>query len=318
MSSQAQNVHETHLSASASATDADVFCKQASSDHRFHLQHGPIDLVIDLRGDMDAIYLAEERARERFATILDELTRELSILRQPISVLKQKGSAPQGRVAARMWQAANLFPDSDLTPMAAVAGAVADDVQQSMIGIDRLRRIIVNNGGDIALWGMPGECFSIGIIDELSAALSSDIPAQVRFDTSVGINGVATSGWRGRSQSFGIADAVTVFANNASVADAAATLVANQVNVQSESVQREPANNRYPDSDLGERLITVDVQGLTDSEITSALSAGEAYAEAIIRKSIINSVVIALEGNYRVLGELGRASRLSRPQIFLD
>ena len=195
--------------------------------------------------------------------------------------------------------------------MAAVAGAVADEIQQHLFGIENLQRIIVNNGGDIALWGAPDENFSIGIVDEFSTVLNSDISARVSLDASDHINGIATSGWRGRSQSLGIADAVTVFASNASVADAAATLIANEVNVQSGSVYRQPASSRYPDSDLGEQLVTVEVLSLDEREIAHALCAGEDFTRSLLQDSIIDAGVISLQGHYRVFG--GLENRLTIP-----
>ena len=80
------------------------------------------------------------------------------------------------------------------------------------------------------------------------------------------MRGVATSGWRGRSFSLGIADAVTVFAGTAAVADAAATLIANAVDLPGHpAFARAPARRCDPQSDLGERLVTVDVGPLARS-----------------------------------------------------
>ena len=70
-----------------------------STDHRFHLQHGPIDLIVDLRGSDDAVNNAAGCARERFATVLQELISELVILRQPVHALTDADIAPQGLVA---------------------------------------------------------------------------------------------------------------------------------------------------------------------------------------------------------------------------
>jgi ApbE superfamily uncharacterized protein (UPF0280 family) len=67
---------------------------------------------------------------------------------------------------------------------------------------------------------------------------------------------VATSGWRckgkgGRSFSFGIADAVTVLAGSAAAADAAATVIANAVDLPGHgAITRRPASAIDPDSDL--------------------------------------------------------------------
>ena len=98
------------------------------------------------------------------------------------------------------------------------------------------------------------------------------------------VRGIATSGWRGRSFSLGIADAVTVLADRASLADAAATLIANAVDLPG-SLARSRALPRaisQPDSDLGERLVTVGVGPLGPSEIEKALEAGAVQARAFL------------------------------------
>ncbi|MFX7144802.1 hypothetical protein ABTI11_20165, partial [Acinetobacter baumannii] len=82
---------------------------------------------------------------------------------------------------------------------------------------------------------------------------------------------IATSDRHGRSFSRGIADAVTVLAKTASQADAAATIIANNVDLPGHpAIQRVPANELQPDSDLGSRLVTRAVGTLTEQEIETA------------------------------------------------
>ena len=94
------------------------------------------------------------------------------------------------------------------------------------------------------------------------------------------MRGVATSGWQGRSHSLGIADAVTVLARCAAVADAAATLIANAVDVDHPGIRREPARVLDEDSDLGDRPVTVAVPALDPETIDAALDAGAHDAAA--------------------------------------
>ena len=69
--------------------------------------------------------------------------------------------------------------------------------------------------------------------------------------------GIATSGWRGRSFSLGIADSVTVLADNAAMADAAATMIANSVNIKNHPlIIKKPAKEIYEDSDLKNLMVT--------------------------------------------------------------
>ena len=94
----------------------------------------------------------------------------------------------------------------------------------------------------------------------------------------IGIGGIATSGWRGRSLSLGIADSVTVLAQNAAAADVAASLIANAITISSPAITRQPAASLVPDSDLKDRLVTVDVGPLSADEIDHALAAGAGLA----------------------------------------
>ena len=224
-------------------------------DGRLHLHDGPIDLIVEAFGERSDVENGYAAAWRRFATILDELCSELQLLRARATLTSAR---PVGVVARRMTDAvAPLCIERFITPMAAVAGAVAEEVLSAMTAAAPLRRAYVNNGGDIALHLLPEESFVIGMIDR------PDRPGLIGSAKVAGhdpVRGVATSGWRGRSFSFGIADAVTVLARSATAADAAATLIANAVDLPGHpAVSRVPASSRDPQSDLGDRLVTFDV-----------------------------------------------------------
>lgn len=258
---------------------------------RLHLQDGPIDLVIEAMGEADAVRAAHVAAAERFAGLLDELCGELDLLRAPALA---NPCRLQGGVAQRMWRAVRPFAaDHFITPMAAVAGAVAEEILSVMVR-PGLRRAYVNNGGDIALHLGAGESFRIGLVDRPdhprligTADVKSAAPAR----------GIATSGWRGRSFSLGIADAVTVLAPTAAMADAAATIIANGVDLPGHgSIVRVPAHALQPDSDLGPRLVTRDVPRLTPAEREEALDRGLARAHHLMRSGLICGAALHLQG----------------------
>jgi uncharacterized protein len=117
------------------------------------------------------------------------------------------------------------------------------------------------------------------------------------------VRGIATSGWRGRSFSLGIADAVTVLADRAAMADAAATVIANAVDLPGHpGIVRVPARELAPDSDLGELLVTQGVGKLSASEIDAALDAGMAVAESLLSEGLIHSAALHLHGESRIVG----------------
>jgi len=268
--------------------------------NRLHLQHGPIDLVVEAWGEGGAVVEAYRRAGLRFQTILTELVSELPLLRRGPSW----GQPPTGSTALRMWRAATAFSDHFITPMAAVAGSVADEIVSAMSGVEGLTRIFVNNGGDITLWFGAGGKFRIGVVPRPLLERYTATPpviALIRHDD--GIGGVATSGWHGRSHSLGIADAVTVFADNAACADAAATLIANAVDLESDVVQRKSAVDLDLDSDLGERLVTVEVGALSELECLSALGNGKSLAQDYLSRGLIKAAFLYVQGSFTTVGE---------------
>jgi hypothetical protein len=184
--------------------------------------------------------------------------------------------------------------------MAAVAGAVAEELLETMAGAARLSKAYVNDGGDIALHLGMGETFVIGMVEnpERPSLFGTTV-----IPSSAPVRGIATSGWRGRSFSLGIADSVTVLAENASTADAAATIVANAVDLPGHAcVRRVPARDLAPDTDLGDRLVTQSVGELTPHEITTALGGGTAVAESLRRSGLIHAAALTLRGETRVVG----------------
>jgi len=272
---------------------------------RLHLSHGPIDVVLKAWGEPQALRAAYAAAVRRFPELLPELCEELPQLRRPL----QDKPKLAGAVARRMLEACRPFTGVFLTPMAAVAGAVADELLAEMLGAARLDRVFINNGGDIAVFIAPGQALEVGIAGAFSRGNLPVLNGRLRLEAGTGVGGIATSGARGRSFSLGIADAVTVLGRTAAAADAAATLIANAVNVETSAVARRPASELDADSDLGDRLVTVAVGALTAVEIETALAAGAARAEAYRRQGLIIAAALMLARRSKVLGEALPASR---------
>jgi ApbE superfamily uncharacterized protein (UPF0280 family) len=259
---------------------------------RLHLQDGPIDLILEACGSEANVRAAYDAAVRRFTGLLDELCEELPMLREAADPAR---CLLQGPVARRMHAAVAPFADDCfITPMAAVAGSVAEEILGAMLHKAPLERAYVNNGGDIALHLADGEHFTVGLAERPDAPglmrtmiIHADDPAR----------GVATSGRHGRSFSLGIADAVTVLAPTASQADAAATIIANSVDLPGHpAVVRAPAHDLQPDSDLGARLVTRDVGELSGYEIQDALEAGADSARKLLATGLIDGAALRLHG----------------------
>jgi uncharacterized protein len=265
-------------------------------DGRLHLHHGPIDLVIMAEeGSEEATRIAFRAARDRFLTVLEEIVPELSMLRKPL------GDVPCGDIPRRMHRACASVAQGDfITPMAAVAGSVADTVLAAMLAATPLRRAYVNNGGDIALHLAPGQSYRAAI-----AGLDGQLNGQITISAADGIGGIATSGQGGRSLSLGIAGSVTVLGRDAATADAAATLIANAVDLPGHpAITRRPAQDIHPDSDLGERLVVTHVAALGADDIATALSQGAARAQRLIHAGPIAAAALVLQGRGVTVGDI--------------
>jgi ApbE superfamily uncharacterized protein (UPF0280 family) len=266
---------------------------------RLHLQDGPIDLIVEAKGSEAEVRAAYDAAARRFTGLLDELCGELRELRRAADPAR---CALEGIVARRMHAAVAPFAaDQFITPMAAVAGSVAEEILAAMTGAAVLDRAYVNNGGDIALHLTDGEQFTVGLMDRPDR---DGVMRAMPIDAHDPTRGVATSGRHGRSFSLGIADAVTVLARTASQADAAATIIANAVDLpRHPAIVRCPANELQPDSDLGSRLVTRDVGQLSDSEIEEALDAGVRCAGRVLAAGLIEGAALRLLGAIVVVGQ---------------
>ena len=272
---------------------------------RLHLQDGPIDLIVEACGSESNVRAAYDAAARRFTGLLDELCAELPLLRQAADPAR---CLLQGVVARRMHEAVAPFAaDCFITPMAAVAGAVAEEILGAMLQKSQLERAYVNNGGDIALHLAEQEQFTVGLAER------PDAPGLMRTMTIHADDpsrGVATSGRHGRSFSLGIADAVTVWARTASQADAAATIIANAVDLPGHpGIVRCPAHDLQPDSDLGARLVTRGVGELSASDIDDALEAGVACARRLLAAGLIDGAALRLQGEMIVVAARALESR---------
>jgi ApbE superfamily uncharacterized protein (UPF0280 family) len=274
---------------------------------RLHLQDGPIDLIVEVHGSEINRRAAYDAAARRFTGLLDELCDELPLLRQAADPARCE---LQGAVARRMDAAVAPFAlDHFITPMAAVAGSVAEEILGAMLDAARLERAYVNNGGDIALHLGHGEHFTVGLMDRPDR---HGLMRTVIVDADGPTRGVATSGRHGRSFSLGIADAVTVLARTASQADAAATIIANAVDLPGHpAIVRCPAHDLQPDSDLGARLVTRDVGELTGHEIEGALESGAACARKLLAAGLIDGAVLRLQGETVVVSARAIGTRRS-------
>ena len=256
-----------------------MFIKE--EDNKLFLRHGPINIVLEAIGiDKD---LAYQNVKEYFETILEQLVLDMDLLKKEV-VFNRKFN---NKISQSMQDATEKYSPTFITPMAAVAGSIADNILRVLINNTNLEKAYVNNGGDVSFYLNKNQ------IMKSSLAAIPNMIAEIKYKDKS--RGIATSGWRGKSFSRGFADSVTVLADNAAMADAAATMIGNAVDIYNHpKIKKQPANEMYEDSDLKNLLITVEVGLLTKVEIKEALKNGYQTALQYINKDLINTALIQL------------------------
>ena len=204
---------------------------------------GPMRLAIRAwQNGRPQIALCRQAAEVSF-TYLEAVAKHKTVLSDFAQNIR---ALPRNALAQRMVESVRAIGDMDLTPMAAVAGTIADAVADWLFGRG-LTKVMVDNGGDIAIRLAAGETATVGIRPQINRF---DISHIARLDDRRSSWGVTTSGLGGRSFTRGIASAVTVLAASASVADAAATAIANACFVKDKNIRQAPAEQIDPNTDL--------------------------------------------------------------------
>lgn len=265
---------------------------------------GPMTLTISAWAGGEARPVIAAQAARQALRLLAVLADFQDYLKRPAIELPTDRPAPS--VAARARGAAGAV-GRGLTPLAAVAGAVADELADAAMGLGA-DKVIVNNGGDIALRLGLGQSAQVGLRahptrdSQPDDAAKAPLLGRLSISATDAIGGVATSGWGGRSFSQGLADAVSVWARSAALADAAATALGNAVTAEISGVTRRPARELDPASDLGDTLVTTEVPALSPEDRAAALAAGRAEALKMRDEGTLIGCLIDLQGDYALLG----------------
>lgn len=233
------------------------------SDGRVFVDYGPTSMVITARRQGAPLVELATAAFPLIRDSLEEIAHALPVLRQ----FPKDGDFSQLEGLPRvMAEAALATGEETLTPMAAVAGTVADTVADWLFaqGADL---VAVNNGGDVAVRLGPGQEMRMGILPRFEGGISQVVTLRAEY----GIGGVCTSGLGGRSLTRGIANAVTVFARRCAVADTCATHLANCSYLPSPRVHTCLAGELEPDSDIASLRIVHQVDPLEAAEIQQGL-----------------------------------------------
>jgi ApbE superfamily uncharacterized protein (UPF0280 family) len=256
-------------------------------------ENGPMRLVIQCRrGDTVDLRAARVAGQKAFS-FLARVGQCREQLHRPAWRVDAENLDP---IACKMVDAARTIGDPDLTPMAAVAGTLADFTADWLVD-QGMTWVIVNNGGDIAIRLATGETARVGVRPDIG---SQSIGTILKLDDNRGAWGVNTSGLGGRSLTRGIASAVTVVADCSAMADAAATAIANHCIVQDSRIVQVPAEQQDPDTDIPGIPVTVKVGRLDGSTIDTALTNGLDHAARLVRKDLIDGAMVTVQGRSRM------------------
>lgn len=250
---------------------------------------GPMRLIISaFVGKVPQPRMSERGGRYAF-TVLEKASR---LKREMSGPCTQIQGMPGDAVALEMLRSVAAIGDPDLTPMAAVAGTIADQVAEFLLERG-MTKIIVNNGGDIAIRLTGDDGVTVGIREDVKA---HDFSHVIRLGPERASWGVATSGLGGRSLTRGIASAASVIAPTASLADAAATAVANATFVRDVGVVQVDAERLAPDTDIPGIPVTCQVGSLREETPSLAVAQALLRAETMLQQGTILGAFVSVAG----------------------
>lgn len=225
--------------------------------------------------------------------ILRQQAEYLPVIKQRVASLSVDRGYPE--VVNLMISSCQRINDPLLTPLAAVAGAASDMVADYIANYNATK-IVVDNGGDIAIRIKGDESVKVGLRLNL---------ARPEFNYTLLVDrdcGICTSGFGGRSFTLGVADGVAVLAQKAAVADAATTFLANRTTVNSPEIKRATAESIYPETDIPGLKVTQSIGVLNEGEIDFVLDRGKAEAIKLMKKELIHGAMFSVKDRVDSVG----------------
>lgn len=263
-----------------------------------YIDYGPITMTLEAKKEGKPFTAAAVVGAERVMEVFNELTTHLDFLRKS---MREIGEVPNSlpNSVYKMVMSVMKLHEVDFTPLAAVAGTTADFAVDAMkaYGADYA---IANNGGDIA-WSITDEqkkSLNVGLISDINYGITTHC---LKINNLGQVNGIATSGFGGRSLTCGIASSVTVLSKNASIADAAATAVANACYCDDPAIQRCLAKEIDPTTDIPDLMVTRSIGKLSEQTVLTALEAGEIRARQLMARGMAVGAVIFIGEKQRVV-----------------
>lgn len=260
------------------------------ADGRVFLDYGPVQMTLAASANDRAMTAELQQAAAYAMNILRDLA-EVQSLARDVKTVSNPGLRQLPLVLKLMVEAVQAAGDATLTPMAAVAGTFADLVADALAARGA-SKVLVNNGGDIAVRLSGAEKTRVGLTPHIGSAGFTHV---IYLEGKDAVGGVATSGLGGRSFTKGIANAATVLARTARVADACATVIANHCFAEDPGIIRMPAEEIDPHTDIPGHLVTVRLEKLKPETKEKALAKALAKAKELVNAGVIHGAVIFLD-----------------------
>lgn len=260
------------------------------------LDYGPMQVMLRASANGRAMTGELQEAAGYAINILQELA-EVLYLAKDVRTLTHPGLAELPLPLRLMVEAVLAAGDPTLTPMAAVAGTFSDLIADRLAA-QGAAKVLINNGGDIAIRLFGEEKTKVGLTPSITAPSFTHL---IHLEAKAGIGGIATSGFGGRSLTKGIASAVTVLADTSRAADACATLIANHCYAEDPGIIRWPAEKLDPNTDIAGHLVTVRIEELKPETKIQALSNGLTKARELIDQGVIRGGVIFLDNQVAMI-----------------
>lgn len=253
------------------------------------LDVGPVQMSIRAERKGQPLGREWRKLEQLVSDWLGDLKRYLEEACKPWTQVKDTSHCP--KVFRLMHDAVRSTSEPTLTSMAAVAGTISEMVCNYLTERGATK-VLVNNGGDIAVHLGDGESTRVGIIPRLGAQPSH----YVQLSSASAIKGIATSGFGGRSFTRGIADAAVALAAKPSIADACATVLANAVNVESPLIERRQARELDPATDIPNLWVTTKILPLPGETRDCALANGMEKAREMVDSKLLFGAILFLAG----------------------
>ncbi|MBC2581976.1 UPF0280 family protein [Clostridium sp. DJ247] len=259
------------------------------SNGKVFVNYGPIQMVLDISvNNIKSPKLGTEVSKYVISEF-NKLLEYMPLIKSRELVKTTNNNFP--RVLHKMFSAVEKSGDNTLTPLAAVAGSFSDIALEKALELGATR-VIINNGGDIALKDITGASIKVGI--PLNTELNNT-ELILTITNESNIQGICTSGLGGRSFTKGIATAAVALGETAAIADACATYLGNETNVEADSITRCLAEDIDSETDIPGHLITLSVGELTEKDVYKALLNGLNKAENLHENNIIQGAVLCVK-----------------------